>query len=490
MASEVLIIVVGILAAMLGAVIAYLLLRSSRVSRAEYDGVRDQLSARQNALDTQLALERELRGSIDQLSGQLRAEQETNRMQERNIAQLRAQQDSAERRIAEEKELNLMQQRSIESSNGKIMHLQSELSKVEGLKGALEEKINAQTKEFEEARKKSLVEFENIANRLFEEKTSRFSKQSKENIEQLLNPLKENLSAFKKRVEETYDKESKQRFSLESKIKELVDLNQQISKDATNLTNALKGQAKTQGDWGEMILESILEYSGLVRDRQYFVQESYRDEDGRLKQPDVMIKYPDDRYVIVDSKVSLTAYERYANCDDPDEQRIHLASHVRSVRSHIDNLSSKEYERFDRALDFVFLFIPIEPAFLTVLQADSELWSYAYKKRIVIMSPTNLIATLRVISDVWSKEIQNTNAREISRRGEKLYEKFVGFIEDMEDIDRHLTKASDKYNDAMKKLSTGKGNLVSQAQNLHKLGVQSKKQLPPKYQLDGNDDDA
>jgi DNA recombination protein RmuC len=328
------------------------------------------------------------------------------------------------------------------------------------------------------------VEFENIANRLFEEKSNKFSKQSKENIEQLLSPLRENLKEFKKKVEETYDKESKERFSLEGKIKDHVELNQQISKDATNLTNALKGQSKTQGDWGEMILESILEYSGLVKSRQYFIQESFKDEQGRRKQPDVIIKYPDNRYVIIDSKVSLRAYEQFANSENTEEQKIHLANYIKAVKNHIDDLSSKEYEQLDKALDFVFLFIPIEPAFLTALQHDNNLWNYAYSKRIVLMSPTNLIATLKVIADVWSKEIQNNNAREISKRGEMLFNKFVGFVDDMDDIEKHLVKANDSFDNAMKKLSAGRGNLIGQAENLGKLGVNSKKRLPEKYLLD------
>ena len=244
----------------------------------------------------------------------------------------------------------------------------------------MQEKLDKQNTDFESQRQKSLLEFEKIANKLFDEKSSKFSQTSKEKIEQLLLPLKENLSEFKKKVEETYDKESKERFTLEAKIKELVQLNQQISKDATNLTNALKGQAKTQGNWGEMILENILEQSGLAKDREYFTQSAFKDEEGRSKQPDVTVKYPDDRYVIIDSKVSLTAYERFANADDPDEQKIHLNSHIQSVKNHVDNLSSKEYDQFKKGLDFVFLFIPIEPAFLTAIHYDPNLWQYAYKK--------------------------------------------------------------------------------------------------------------
>lgn len=478
------IIAVGVIALILGVIITYLILKSSTIPRDKFDALKDNFASTKNELDTKNALENELRNSIRELTTELNSQREKNQNQERNIAELNALTKNLQEKINEEKETNKSQQLNIEQSNRQILQLKTDLSKTETLKTNLEEKINDKSKEFEEARKKSLAEFENIANKLFDEKTSKFSKQSKENIEQLLTPLKENLKEFKKKVEETYDKESKQRFSLEGKIKELVNLNQQISKDATNLTNALKGQSKTQGDWGEMILESILEYSGLIKNRQYFLQESFKDEEGKRKQPDITIKYPDNRYVIIDSKVSLTAYEQFANCENVDEQKIHLGNHIKSIKNHIDNLSSKEYEQLDKALDFVFLFIPIEPAFLTALQHDNQLWNYAYSKRIVLMSPTNLIATLKVISDVWSKEIQNNNAREISKRGEKLFDKFVGFVSDMEDLEKHLGKATEKYDDAIKKLSTGRGNLIGQAENLKNLGVNSKKNLPEKFLLD------
>ena len=477
-------IIIGVIAFLIGLVIMYLITKSSTVKRDQYDIIKDNLSSTKNELDTKIALEQELRQSILNLNQQLSNEKQLNADQQNELVSLKSSIHSLQTRMDDEKEINAKQQESINRSNQEILHLKSELSKVETIKSSLEEKIDKQSVEFEESRKKSLTEFENIANRLFDEKTSKFSKQSKENIEQLLNPLKENLKEFKKKVEETYDKESKERFSLEGKIKELVNLNQQISKDANNLTNALKGQSKTQGDWGEMILESILEYSGLIKNRQYFVQESFKDDEGRRKQPDVTIKYPDNRYVIIDSKVSLVAYEQFANCEDIEEQKIHLNNHLKSIKKHIDDLSSKEYEQLDKALDFVFLFIPIEPAFITALQYDNQLWNYAYSKRIVLMSPTNLIATLRVIADVWSKEIQNNNAREISKRGEKLFDKFVGFVTDMEDIEKHLGKASEKYGDAMKKLSTGRGNLIGQAENLKNLGVNSKKQLPEKFLVD------
>jgi DNA recombination protein RmuC len=270
-----------------------------------------------------------------------------------------------------------------------------EISQLSSENKALQEKLQTQKTEMEELGKQSRLTFESIANKIFEEKTAHFSKTSKENIAQVLDPLKQNLKEFKQKVEETYDKESKERFTLEAKIKDLVELNQQISKDANNLTKALKGEAKTQGNWGEMILESILEHSGLAKDREYVTQESYVDENGKRKQPDIVIKYPNDRHIVVDSKVSLTAYERFANCDDPELQKVYLKEHIRSIRAHIDNLSLKEYDKVEKSLDFVMLFVPVEPAYMTAIHFDQELWSYAYQKRIMLMSPTNLIAALK-----------------------------------------------------------------------------------------------
>ncbi len=475
------ILIIGLIAFIIGGIIIYLLMKSHTISRDKVDKLKENFAIAKNELDTRIAIESELRNSLNDLNQSLETEREKNSVKDANIAQKSATIHLLEEQLEEERQKNRKAQKDIEKSTEDFLQLKAELSKVETQKANLQEKLDKQSIEFDEIRKKSLTEFENIANKLFEEKTTKFSKQSKENIEQLLNPLKENLQEFKKKVEETYDKESKQRFSLEENIKELVLLNQQISKDATNLTNALKGQAKTQGNWGEMILESILEYSGLIKDRQYFVQSSFIDENGKRKQPDIKIKYPDNRYVIIDSKVSLVAYEQFANCDDMEEQKIHLNNHIKSIKNHIDNLSSKEYEELDKALDFVFLFIPIEPAFITALQYDNQLWNYAYSKRIVLMSPTNLIATLRVIADVWSKELQNNNAREISKRGGQLYDKLQGFVSDMEGIEKFLTKATESYNSAMNKLSTGRGNVLRQAENLKRLGVSTKKQLPEKY---------
>ena len=352
---------------------------------------------------------------------------------------------------------------------------------------ALTEKLENQKKEIEEMGKKFNLEFENIANRILDDKTLKFTKQNKENLETILKPLGENISSFKQKVEEVYDKESKERFSLGKEVGKLVELNQKISEEANNLTNALKGNSKTQGDWGQMILENILEKSGLVKDREYFVQEFLKDKDGNIlkneegkkMQPDVIIAYPDNRKVLIDSKVSLTAYSRHASSDDPEIQQQSLLDHMRSVRTHVDELSSKNYQDYAESLDFVMMFIPNEPAYLLALKNDPEIWNYAYQKRILLISPTNLIAALKLIVDLWKREYQNQNAIAIAERGAALYEKFVGFVENLTAIGGQLEKTQKTYDAALSQLSEGRGNLIGQAEKLRDLGVKTKKNLPP-----------
>lgn len=347
----------------------------------------------------------------------------------------------------------------------------------------LQSKLDSQKEEVDVIRKQFNLEFENIASRIIEEKSRKFTQLNQDNLNSILKPLGENLEGFRKKVEEVYDKESKERFSLGKEVERLVLLNQRISEEANNLTNALKGNSKIQGDWGQMILENILEKSGLIKNNEYFIQEYLKDSqgnylknnEGNKMQPDVIISYPDNRKVIIDSKVSLTAYSRYMASEDIDRQKIELSEHIKSIRRHVDELSRKNYQDFSDCLDFVMMFVPNEPAYLLAIQYDSDLWHYAYEKRILLISPTNLIASLKLIADLWKREYQNRNAQQIADRGSILYDKFAGFVESLNAIGLHLDKAQKSYLDANNQLKEGKGNLISQAEKLKELGVKSKK---------------
>lgn len=347
-----------------------------------------------------------------------------------------------------------------------------------------EEKLRAQKEEIKGMQQMFSEQFKNIASDILEEKVRRFTESNRENIGKVLEPLNKDIQEFRKKVEETYYKEATERTVLERKIAELVQLNNQIREDAVQLTQALKGNSKTQGDWGEMILERILENSGLTRGREYFIQETLRDkenrvvrgENGMAMRPDVIVVYPDKRKVIIDSKVSLTAYAGYCSAETEEERKIALRAHLQSVRRHIDELSGKNYcDWCEEALDFVMMFIPNEASYVLAMQHDTALWNDAYRKRVLILSPSNLIVSLKLTADLWSREYQNRNAQEIAERGARLYDKCMALFESMKAVGDNLQRTRDSYDQALNRLKEGNGNLISQTLKLKELGVKSRK---------------
>ncbi|WP_108823226.1 DNA recombination protein RmuC [Dysgonomonas sp. Marseille-P4361] len=379
-------------------------------------------------------------------------------------------------KLTEEKDLLLKEQ--IENIR--------EISQTKALLQSKEEQLRIQQEELLNTRNQLNKDFQVLANQILEEKTLRFTDVNRANMEAILKPLNEKLVEFKTKVEETYDKESKQRFSLEERIKDLVALNNQISEDANNLTKALKGNNKVQGNWGEMILESILEKSGLKKGEEYFAQEFITDENGnRVKneqqnymQPDVVVVYPGGRKIVIDSKVSLSAYVKYVESETDDIKTIAEKEHITSIKQHIDELSRKSYQDYVESLDFVMMFIPNEPAYILAMQLDSTLWDYAYRKRILLISPTNLIASLKVVADLWKREYQSRNAIEIAKRGAALYDKFAGFVETLQDVGKNIERSQKAYDKAFSQLKEGNGNLIRQAEMLKELGVKAQKELP------------
>lgn len=450
---EILYLIVGIV---LGFIVSYLF-QKSKLQKQQSDSQLEKQTQEQKSIQEKFELEKEKSLFADR--NQVLLNERDELLQE--ILQLRTENNTQSQRLA---------RAEVEFSN-------------------LREKLELQKKEMETLQQKFTTEFENIASKILKQNTVEFSATNQKNITDLILPLKEKILTFEKKVEETYEKGLKDQTDLKAELKKLHDLNLKISDEANNLTKALKGDVKKQGNWGEVILERILERSGLTEGREYEKQENILLESGQRVQPDVVIHLPDQKHIVVDSKVSLVAYEKLVNADDEKNRPALVKEHLQSVRNHIRILSEKHYQNSPgfNSPDFVLLFVPIESSFSIAVQEDQELFSYAWDSKVVIVSPSTLLATLRTIASIWQQENQTKNALEIARQSGALYDKFVAFIADMDAIGKSLDNTRKTYDQATNKLHTGTGNLVKRAENIRKLGAKASKELPVEKLLDDQD---
>lgn len=399
-----------------------------------------------------------------------------------------------EQELAVEKERTDTGTRQIDKLNSRLEELQEERNayqeqvaggkvRIAELQTTLDNEQRAMREKLElleQAEKKMTATFENLANRIIEEKSRKFTEQNKLNIGEVLNPLREQLGDFRKKIEDVYDKETRDRVSLHQEITSLKALNEKMSQDAINLTKALKGDSKKRGNWGEVILERVLEESGLMKGREYETQGSYRDENGKLFYPDVVVHLPNNKDVVIDSKVSLNAYERYFSAEEEEERQRALAEHLSSIRGHVTGLKGKNYAELlnINSLDMVLMFVPVEPALMIAFEHDETLFQDAFRNGIFLVSPSTLTMNLQIIHNMWRYEYQNQNAQEIARRAGDMYDKFVLFVEALEDVGDKLDKAQDSWQTAYKRLADGRGNLVKRAEDIRKLGLHTDKTLP------------
>lgn len=369
---------------------------------------------------------------------------------------------------------------ALQEERNRVLELNNTLGAAEADYRNLQEKLSDQRKEIENISEKFTVQFRNLANDIFEEKSRKFTEQNRTQLFDVLKPLGEKILAFEKKVEDTHKDNISRSSALREQLENLQKLNVQMTREAENLTRALRGDSKTQGAWGEFILESILEKSGLEKDREYFVQESFTTMEGRLR-PDVIIRLPEKKHVIIDSKVSLTAYNNFVNAENEEDKVLFLKSHVASIRQHMKSLGDKNYHKnlSESSLDFVIMFIPIEPAYILAIQREQLLYEEALERRIVFVSPTLLIPSLQLIKNTWKQEYQTRHVLDIANKAGDLYDKFVGFTEDLITLGRHLDTSKKHYEESMKKLSVGSGNLVRRVEDLKKLGAKASKSIDP-----------
>ncbi len=400
----------------------------------------------------------------------------------RKMTALHSELNMANSKLADYKDQQEDIKNELRNKEEEIIRLNRDLSARNADYNNLQQRISEQKKEIEKQQEKLRIDFKNLANEILDEKTKKFTEQNKLNLDEILKPLGEKIKDFEKKVENTYEKGLKDQTNIKVELRRLHELNLKLDEDARNLTRALRSDTKKQGNWGEIVLERILERSGLAKGQEYFTQEATRNEQGEQIRPDVVINLPDNKHIIIDSKVSLLAYESFVNTDDDEKNKKEhfLKQHIDSIKTHVKNLSEKNYQHAINldVPDFVLLFMPVESAFSLAIQNDAELFNIAWDKKIVIVSPTTLLATLRTIASIWKHEKQTQNAIEIARQGGALYDKFVLFLNDLEKMGNQLGTLQKTYDDAHKKLSSGQGNLIRRAENLRELGAKTSKKLP------------
>ena len=405
----------------------------------------------------------------------------------REAGHLRADKTAAEQaRLQAEADIRVQIETRLRTETELAALRASSQTEIAGLKQKNAEERAAEKAEREQLEERFRMQFKNLATEILGEQSQRFKETSRESIDILLKPFKENIVDFRKRVEEIYTTQTSQRGELKSELKRLMELNQTISTEARNLTDALKGNSKVQGDWGEMLLETILDSSALSKGIHYQTQYNIKDEEGRNLRPDVVLHLPEKKDIVIDSKVSLTAFVGYSSADTEEERRRYLAAHIASVRQHVTELGRKEYQRRLNSPDFVIMFIPNEPAFLAAMQHDSAIWSDAYERKVIISSPTNLFALLKLVDDLWRRNEQSRNQEQIIKYGTTLYEQFVAFAASLEGVGQALDLARAKYDDAYKRLHTGNNNIVRTGERLRRLGLPTAKR-PSRRLLDETD---